>query len=261
MAISSETAFIWRELKLLLMLPLTMLKVLLRRQRPSALFEPITFFFHFVTEPRATAALIAAIAGMFAYQVFLMPAHVFENLIFRPEHLYSLDIVPMAASWFLHGSLTHVCGNILFLFVFGRIVEARLGAVKMLIVYFGSGVISTVIAGIAGQGGIGASGAIAGLIATAVLINPFYLTYLFFGLPVPVFVIGWLALLADITGVLVPQNDSIGHIAHLGGYAAVTILVFLLSSADRRSMLKGLVANVLMLAALLAYLGFGPKLI
>jgi len=72
------------------------------------------------------------------------------------------------------------------------------------------------------------------------------------GIPLPVMVIGWIAIIADITGVLVPQNDNIGHFAHLGGYFAVTVLVFLLSQQEKKKMLTGLIINVAF--AVLAYL-------
>jgi membrane associated rhomboid family serine protease len=259
--ISSETAFIWREIKLLLMLPLTFIQVVLRRQRPAALLEPISYFVSFIIQPRGTALLMGTMVAVYAYQLFAMPVGTFDSLVFRPGHITSLDAVPVITSWFLHGSLAHLGGNLLFLFVFGRIVEARLGTAKMLIVFFGSGIVSSVISGLAGQGGIGASGAIAGVIATAVLLSPFSFTFFFFGLPVPIFIVGWLALLSDVTGVLFPQDNNIGHIAHLGGYAAVSVLVFLLPWSDRRTMLKGLMVNLLIVAAIVLYLGLGPKLI
>jgi VanZ family protein len=78
-----------------------------------------------------------------------------------------------------------------------------------------------------------------------------------------VFIVGWLVIFADITGVLVPVEDNIGHFAHLGGYLAIAFLVFIFSRGDRSRVKKGLLINLGMLVLLVLayyYLGnFLPK--
>jgi membrane associated rhomboid family serine protease len=86
-------------------------------------------------------------------------------------------------------------------------------------------------------------------VAAAILIDPFYFTHLIGGIPLPVMVVGWLFMLSDITAVLNPvPGDNVGHLAHLGGYIAITVIVFLLGRKDRKNMMKGLVINLLLLA-------------
>lgn len=73
----------------------------------------------------------------------------------------------LLTSMFLHGSLLHLGGNMLFLWVFGNNVEDHVGRVKYLIFYLVAGVVAT-IAHVAAQVDstvpvIGASGAIAGV--------------------------------------------------------------------------------------------------
>ena len=140
----------------------------------------------------------------------------------------------------------------LFLYIFGRIVEKDFGP-KILPVYFGSAIISDIVSALFNQGGIGASGAIAGLISTAILMHPFYVTYLVAGIPLPIIVVGWLAILGDITGILIPKNDNIGHFAHLGGYLAITLLVFLFNPEQKKKMRIGLIVNVLFIATVAFY--------
>ena len=46
-------------------------------------------------------------------------------------------------SLFFHGSLLHLGGNMLFLWVFGNNIEDHLGAVRYLAFYLASGVVAT----------------------------------------------------------------------------------------------------------------------
>lgn len=185
----------------------------------------------------------------------------FSSLVFRPEHLAQLNLGPEIASWFLHANPTHLIGNLIFLFIFGRVCEKRFGAIKFFLIYFGSAIVSDIVAGLVfGQGGIGASGAIAGVIAAAIIIDPFYFTYLFFGIPLPIVVVGWIFIFADISGIISPvPGDNVGHIAHLAGFVGITLLVFLLN-LKKEKIKTGLLVNLgtLALGALLYF--YGPSL-
>jgi len=175
-----------------------------------------------------------------------------NSLTFTPASLSSFNVMPMIASWFLHANLTHLIGNLLFLLVFGRVVERRFGALKTALIYFGAAVCSDIIAGLVfQQGGIGASGAISGLIAAAMIIDPFYLNYIIFGLPLPIVVIGWIAIFSDIMGVLQPVSDNIGHIAHLAGFFAITLFVFILNKDDKKIKIGFFINILTILAAIL----------
>jgi len=259
--IESESQFVWTQVLAILKFPFLLLLFLFRKKSLGDVMAPFVNVIRFLFEPKATVFLIGAVTCVFMYQLFFMPAQLFDRLVFKPDDIFSLNVLPVVASWFLHGSLTHFLGNMLFLFIFGRIVERRFGSFKMLLIYFGSAIISSFIAALAGQGGIGASGAIAGLVSTAILADPFYLTYFVFGIPIPVFIVGWLVIYADITGILVPVQDNIGHFAHLGGYLAIAVIVFLLSTSERSKIWKGLLLNIAMLVVLLMayYYGFDQK--
>lgn len=246
--VESESRFLWRQLIFFLKLPVLLVQILMGKKRSSELYKPLKELREFLFEPKATVTLIAINLIVFIFQI-LTP--LWQNLIFQPVDLFQFNIIPIVSSWFLHASLMHLLANMLFLYIFGRIIEMHFGMCRMLMIYFGSAIISIIIAGLAGQGGIGASGAIAGLIAAAILIDPFYLTYLLAGIPIPIIVIGWLAIISDITGILFPMATNIGHFAHLGGYLAITILVFLLEKKDRDQMKLGLLINVLFVILLL----------
>lgn len=100
----------------------------------------------------------------FCYAHGLVPAH------FVPETLVS--------SMFLHdpGTLFHIGGNMAFLLVFGTVVEGSLGGLGFLVVYFASGALGglfhVAIDPTSVVPLVGASGAIAGVLALASVINP-----------------------------------------------------------------------------------------
>ena len=248
--IKSESQFMRAQFFLLLKLPITFFNVLLKKQKPEELARPFTNFGEFIAQPKVTFWLIMVNILVFFVEIFLLTEEQIMAFVFQPGQLLQFKIYPMFASWFLHASLAHLAANILALFIFGRVVEMHFGRKKMLMIYFGSAIISSLFAALFGQGGIGASGAIAGVIAVAILYKPFYFTYIALGTPIPIIIIGWLSIISDITGVLVPKNDNIGHFAHLGGYIAVSFLTFFFDSRERKKLLLGLIVNILFVAAI-----------
>src|SRR6185437_15971634 len=93
---------------------------------------------------------------------------------------------PWEVSWitsmFLHGSWSHILGNMLFLAIFGKNVEDALGHVRYLLFYFAGGLVAmltqtamTLIAGSAADArvpSLGASGAIAAVLGAFFVLYP-----------------------------------------------------------------------------------------
>jgi membrane associated rhomboid family serine protease len=93
---------------------------------------------------------------------------------------------------------------------------------------------------------IGASGAVMGLMSTAMLIAPFSITWemLF---PIPTMIKGWMFFYADFKGFLGGEADGISHLAHLCGFLSIMIMVYFLSNEDRTKLTGGLVVNLISL--------------
>jgi len=196
-------------------------------------------------QAKGTSLIILSIITVYLISLTWSP-EVFQSLVFTRSKLLSLNFLPMITSWFLHSNWVHLLGNVLFLFIFGRIVERKFGLFRFLLIYFSAAITSDIIAGlIFGQGGIGASGAIAGIVAGAMIINPFYLTYFFFGIPIPVMFVGWFTISSDIFGLINPlPGDSVGHIAHLGGFFGITLILYLVGKKDL-AIQRGFVVNLI----------------
>ncbi|MEE9416647.1 MAG: rhomboid family intramembrane serine protease [Acidimicrobiales bacterium] len=150
----------------------------------------------------------------------------------EPEYFPSKNVfLAMVTSMFLHGSLLHLGGNMLFLWVFGNNVEDHLGRLWYPVFYLAAGVVATV-AHIAVQLDstvpvIGASGAIAGVmgaylvwfpkarVRTVVVLVPIRL---------PAFVpLGvWF-----VSQFFISSSDGIAWMAHVGGFVFGVVVALL----------------------------------
>lgn len=180
-----------------------------------------------------------------------MPAEQLTNLILYPANLLNGNLYCVFTSGFIHLDLSHLLVNMLGVFVFARVVENHLGVVKTLYIYFGALFISLLFAMIVNMyvlekniAIIGASGALMGLIAAAMLLDPFKITYEMI-FPVPVMMKGWLFIYLDLRGIMSGQNDGVSHFAHLFGYLSIALLVYFMSNEDKKKMQIGLIINII----------------
>jgi membrane associated rhomboid family serine protease len=134
---------------------------------------------------------------------------------------------------FLHGSLVHLGGNMLFLWVFGDNVEDAMGHAKFLVFYLLCGVCGGLthffaMPSVNGQL-IGASGAVAGVIAAYLMLHPNVRVWVlaFYRIPLPVsswVVLGlWIA--TQIYSAMTFNTGNVAFWAHVGGIVAGALLV------------------------------------
>jgi membrane associated rhomboid family serine protease len=153
-------------------------------------------------------------------------------------------------SMFLHGGLLHIASNMLYLFVFGDNVEDRLGHFRFLIFYLACGVIAglthIIVNANSSVPSIGASGAIAGVLAAYLRLFPHaeVRTLLFIGpfIALPriqaAFLIVFWFITQFLSGVLSlgatsEQTSGVAVWAHIGGFVAGLILVQFMAPARR----------------------------
>lgn len=129
------------------------------------------------------------------------------------------------ASLFLHdpSSVLHLGGNLVFLFVFGTVVERALGSVRFSALYLSAGLGGAALHCFVSYGAttplVGASGAICGLLAVAGVLRPRLLGFVFAFIGINVF--------HALTG----ADGSVSFAAHLGGFAIGALFVVLGRSA------------------------------
>jgi membrane associated rhomboid family serine protease len=227
------------------------------KKKISVLLQPFKDILKFVFEAKLTIILVLMNIFVFFLINFLFSKGMI-NLNFiesyfvdSPSNFINLNFAPIIGSLFFHASFMHLFGNMLFLFILGRIVEKELGSLKMLLVYFSAAAISSALDNIIhiylipveNYASVGASGAIAGLGAAAILLSPFYITWLALGIPLPVFVVVLGQIYSDLAGIFDPMS-KIDHISHLGGYLSISISMFLLNKDERDKIKKGFILSL-----------------
>jgi membrane associated rhomboid family serine protease len=158
-----------------------------------------------------------------------------ESWLFVPA-----DASPATAvtSTFMHGSTGHLVGNMVFLFAFGYTVEMALGGPLFLAFYLLSGIAGNLMDLIvrAGSpiGGLGASGAVSGLMAMyAVLygrqkIRFFYQLLFYFDYvraPAIILLPAWIA--NELIQYVMSPGSNVNYMAHAGGLACGGLLIWL----------------------------------
>jgi len=137
----------------------------------------------------------------------------------------------MVTSGFLHVDITHLLFNMLTLYFFASVVIRGFGPVKFLIIYFISLLAGSLLALFFHKdepyySAVGASGAVTGILYSAILLQPDMQLLLYFAIPIPAYVLGIGYLLYSIYG-MKKRSDNIGHTAHfggaVGGYAATLL--------------------------------------
>lgn len=195
-----------------------------------------------------TSGLILFLIFMYIIQVIFFYDYM-NSLMDYPLHFFEGNFYSVLTSIFLHADLGHLFGNCLVLLIFGRVVEKQFKG-KILLIFLASGIVANIISNFISLMfsdifySLGASGAIAGLILFAILIEPFsFTTILFF--PMPLFLVGWAYIISDLIGLL--YTSQINHLAHLGGYLALLVIFFFLEIKHRKKISVGFMINLILI--------------
>jgi membrane associated rhomboid family serine protease len=145
----------------------------------------------------------------------------FRKYEFHVGSIRAGEQIRMLSSGFLHADMTHLIFNMLTLWFFAPVVISYLGSFSFVLVYFGSLIFGSLLTMVFhkndyGYRAVGASGAVTGVLYSAILLQPDMMLGIFFIIPMPAYIFGILYLLYSIYG-MKAKNDNIGHTAHFGG--------------------------------------------
>ncbi len=144
---------------------------------------------------------------------------------------------------FMHGSVMHLGGNMLYLWIFGDQIEDLLGHGRFVVFYLLCGLAATA-AHVAMDGGsqipsLGASGAISGVLGAYLVKYPGNPVRVLVGqfitsMPAAVVLGFWIVfqMLSQLT--MDPRTSGVAYMAHIGGFVAGLVLVFVFQPADRQ---------------------------
>ncbi|OUL59893.1 rhomboid family intramembrane serine protease [Flavobacterium sp. AJR] len=145
----------------------------------------------------------------------------FRKYEFHVGSIRSGEQIRMLTSGFLHVDMMHLLFNMLTLWFFAPVVINHLGNFSFVLIYVGSLVFGSLLTMLFHKNdysyrAVGASGAVTGILYSAILLQPDMMLGIFFIIPMPAYLFGILYLLYSIYGMRA-KNDNIGHTAHFGG--------------------------------------------
>jgi membrane associated rhomboid family serine protease len=137
---------------------------------------------------------------------------------------------------FLHGSPIHLIGNMLFLWVFGDNIEDAMGHLRFLVFYLlcgiAGGLAHCVMTPASDIPLIGASGAVAGVVAAYLILHPRVRVWVLVFRFIPIrinaaWALGaWIA--TQFVMLLIPDGSPVAWWAHIGGILAGAFLVVIM---------------------------------
>jgi membrane associated rhomboid family serine protease len=218
---------------------------------------PLRDAVHAQSFPAATMLLIALNVLAFLYELSLgraLDAFIMQYgavpLRFTREVSTVERFPPIFISMFLHGSLLHLGGNMLYLWIFGDNVEDRLGHVRFLLFYFACGLAAALtqiyVHPTSRIPMVGASGAVAGVLGAYLILFPYarvlaLIPILFFfqivELPASLFLVFWF-LMQFLSGAVSITDDprltrGVAWWAHIGGFVGGVALGFMFPKRKR----------------------------
>jgi len=146
----------------------------------------------------------------------------FERYKFNVGRIRAGEQFRMFSSGFLHADTAHLFVNMLTLFFFANWVIRYLGDFNFVIIYLASLVLGSLLSLYFHReeyhySAVGASGAVTGVLYSAILLDPTMSLYMFFiPIPIPAYIFGIGYLLYSIYG-MKNRIGNIGHDAHFGG--------------------------------------------
>ncbi len=198
-----------------------------------------------------TLALILINIVVYVFETVRLDEVAIASFAIIPKELFDTSLLPVATEtvgprypeqltlltyMFFHGDILHLAGNMLFLWVFGDNVEDALGHIKFLFFYLACGIAGGLVHAWIEPSSevplIGASGAVAGVIAAYLMLHPRVRVWVLALKAIPLRISAAFALgvwiLIQVVMVLVPQMGPVAWWAHIGGLIAGAVLVVFL---------------------------------
>ncbi len=177
-------------------------------------------------------------------QITILTFGMIPSVLFNIKQLSTeLVIIPsyltLISSMFLHGGWMHLIGNMAYLYIFGDNIEDVLGKIKFLIFYVLCGIFAALSQALVDINSdvpmIGASGAISGILGAYLILFPkkeikiffwFFIFIKIFKIPAMYVIGAWIFI--QFFSLNNGENSNIAYAAHIGGFIAGLILIFLL---------------------------------
>ncbi len=146
-----------------------------------------------------------------------------NSLAFSEYALFHGGYYTLLTGIFVHAGTVHLIGNMLFLYIFGNILEDEVGALRFACVFFTGGMLSFVLSipFYPGANMVGASAAIFAVMASVLLIRRPSVSFQFLS---PIGPITLLFFIFNIIAIKNGEQENVAYISHVIGF--VTGLFF-----------------------------------
>jgi membrane associated rhomboid family serine protease len=193
--------------------------------------------------PYLTWSLIALNVAVFVVEIGMPDSHaLFVRAGVIPAVIFgevpaptSPATVTLVSYMFLHADVWHLFANMIFLWIFGDDIEDAMGRVRFLVFYLACGVVAALVFVFSDPGAraplIGASGAVAGVVAAYLLLRPCA--------KVGVFIFGYIAHISaywvigawgfsQLVHLIGRASDGVAYWSHVGGFVTGAALFVLM---------------------------------
>jgi membrane associated rhomboid family serine protease len=203
------------------------------------------------TFPFLVVTIIAVNIIIFALQSFFIPSDSIQKFYCQFGFVSSSAFTSIHGgysiftSMFIHGSLIHLIGNMLFLWIFADNIEDKFGHIKFVFIYLACGLAATFLYYAIHPHStiprIGASGAIAGMMGAYIVLYPAAkIKTMVYGyivdIPAYAYLGGWFVL--QLVSAYIERNrigGGVGWFAHIGGFIAGLLFGIIAKYADNNS--------------------------
>ena len=184
-------------------------------------------------KPYANYLVMMAIVAVFVLQASYLGDRT------KPFELAGWSARGLLGYMWLHDGYLHIIGNLIFIWVFGNAVCAKIGNVLYLPVYIATGLLAAVVHLVFDDRiAVGASGAIFGIIGIYLVLYPYNSIKCFFWFLAYIrrfsiagfwIIILWIAL--NLLGAISEYTGGAAYFAHIGGFVGGVILAIILVSS------------------------------
>ncbi len=183
--------------------------------------------------PIITVCIIGANALMFLLELKGGEDFIIRWSLIPAKITAGLDYVTILTSMFMHGSILHIAGNMVYFWAFGPEIEDVMGRVRYPVFYLSGGLVASlaqlVVIPFSTVPNLGASGAIAAVMGAFLITFPHdrIRTILFLGWFVTIsfipaiFLIGFwfiIQFFSEFGAIVHKQAGGIAYMAHIGGF-------------------------------------------
>jgi len=174
------------------------------------------------TYTHVTETLIIINVLVFLLTEFIYPKSVYY-LAMIPSFVLHGYVWQLFTYMFVHGGFSHILFNMLGLYIFGSMVERRIGSKEFLLFYLLTGTLSGVFSFVAyllaGTNVVllGASGALYAVMLLFSVLYPYAVVYVFGVLPIRAPLLVVIYFLFELFSQMSGANGGVSHLTHLGG--------------------------------------------